>query len=83
MTLKDAYEAACWTNPTVRAKMMAEQQAADAESARKAQEAHAAQAAAASAANLKAPARPASATAAQDEDMDATLKNTLAEIRSR
>lgn len=81
-TLKEAYDAAIWMNPAVRAKELTRQQAEkDAEAAKKRQE-QTANARKALSVNVKASAKSGSA-AAPLGSIDDTLNETLAAIRGR
>lgn len=74
LTLKDAYDQACWLEPEVRAKVLKKQAAADAETARKAAEA--------SQGSARTNARSAPATGAVGS-MDDTMRATLKAIEAR
>lgn len=82
-TLDDAYDQACWANPTIRAKLI-ESQAKEAEAKRKADEREAVQAKKAAAVSVRgAPAAPIAAVQGKKESVGETLRRVSAQAQNR
>ena len=81
--LKSAYDQAVWLDPTVRAKVLAGQRAAEEEAARVAANKKAEDAKKAASANVKSGQRSAGSTAKRSTSIDDTLAETFQRINSR
>lgn len=82
MSLQDAFDKACYANPTVRAKMVAKAEAAAVEKAQKDAQERAAEVKKATATNVKTSGHQGRGTA-PSESMEDTMKDTLAAINRR